>query len=88
MLIFIYFEGFRAKKGQKRSKKTITFFFFLWGNGGPKMTARVWGLFLDIRPTCQNAYFLIFEGVKAQKRVENGQKSPKNSFLCLKQGGV
>ena len=42
---------------------TITFCFFVWGYGVCKMTARVWGVFLDIRTTRQNAYFFIFEGV-------------------------
>ena len=88
MLIFLYFEGVRVKKGQKRPKMAITFCFFVWGYGVCQMTARVWGLFLDIRTTRQNAYFSIFEGVKTQKRVKKGQKSPKKSFLCLKQGGV
>ena len=52
------------------------------------MTAWWWGVFLDIRPTCQNAYFFIFEGVKSQKRVENGQKITKKIFLCIKHLGV
>ena len=63
MLIFLYFEGLRVKKGQKRPKMTITFCFFVWGYGVYKMTARVWGVFLDIRTTRQNAYFFNFEGV-------------------------
>ena len=87
MLIFLYFGGLRVKKGQKRPKMAITFCFFVWGYGGCKMTARVWGLFLDIRTTRQNAYFSIFEGVKIQKRVKKGQKSPKKKFFVCETWG-
>ena len=52
------------------------------------MTARVWGAFFDIRTTRQNAYFFIFEGVKRQKRVKKGQKSPKKKFFVYETWGV
>ena len=87
MLIFLYFEGLRVKKGQKRPKMAITFCFFVWGYGVCKMTARAWGVFLDIRTTRQNAYFFIFEGVKRQKRVKKGQKSPKKKFFVYETWG-
>ena len=77
MLIFLYFEGLRVKKGQKRPKMAITFCFFVWGYGVCTMTARVWGVFLDIRTTRQNAYFFILRGCRLKrgsKRVKNHQK--------------
>ena len=80
--LFFYFFGVKgSKRVKKRPKMTITFCFFVWGNGMCKMTARVCGAFLDIRTTRQNAYFFIFEGVKSQKRVKKGEKSPKKSFF-------
>ena len=88
MLIFLYIGGLRVKKGQKRPKMAITFCFFVWGYGVCKMTARAWGVFLDIRRTRQNAYFFIFEGVKRQKRVKKGQISPKKKFFVYETWGV
>ena len=65
----------------KKCKNRRIFFSTCMGYGMRKMTAWWWGVFLDIRPTCQNSYFFIFEGIKAQKRVENGQKSPKKNVF-------
>ena len=80
--LFFYILGVKgSKKGQKRSKKTISFYFFVWGYWVCKMIARVWGVFLDIRTTRQNAYFFIFEGVWGHERVKKGQKSPKKKFF-------
>ena len=67
---------------------TITFCFFVWGYGVSKMTARAWGVFLDIITSRQNAYFFIFEGIYVQKSVEKGQKSPKKKFFVYETWGV
>ena len=87
MLIFLYFEGLRVKKGQKRPKMAITFCFFLWGYGVCKMTARVWGLILYIRTTRQNTYFSIFEGILESKEGRKGSKITKKKFVVFETWG-
>ena len=87
-LFFYILRVSGSKKGQKRSKMTITFYVFLWGYGVRKMSARGWGLFLDIRTRRKNAYFFIFEGVKHQNRVKKGQKSTKKFFFVYETWAV
>ena len=70
----------------KKCKNRRIFFSSYIGYGVRKMTARGWGALLNIRTWRQNAYLFIFERVKGQKRVENGQKSTKNFFLKMKHG--
>ena len=52
-----------SEGGQKKQKIDITFFSPCIGYGVCKMSARVWGVFLDISTERQNAYFFIYWGV-------------------------
>ena len=74
-----YFWLWRPPKVTKKCKNRLIFFSSCMGYGVRKMTARWWGVFLDIRTSRQNAYFFIFWGFKGQK----GSKKAKNGHYFL-----
>ena len=71
-----YFWLWRPRKVTKKCKNRRIFFSSCMGYGVRKITARWWGVFLDIRTSRQNAYFFIFWGFKGQKRVKKVKKWP------------
>jgi len=62
----------------KKCINRLNLFSSRMGNGQRKMTARWWGVFLDISTRRQNAYFFIFWGVLGSKKVKN-----HHYFLCF-----
>ena len=78
-----YFWLWRPPKVTKKCKNRLIFFSSCMGYGVRKMTARWWGVFLDIRTSRQNAYFFIFWGFKGQKRAKKVKNDHYFLFFCM-----
>ena len=51
------------------------------------MTARGWGVFLDIRTSRQNAYLFMYERFEAKKGSKTVKNQPKKKFFVFETRG-